>query len=324
MTLIEQAALRLKQLERAGVTIPADAPRRAAGADAPAPRAKARAQPPSIAPFPAPAPATIGQPMADRLSPSALRVEAPRRRNAIHPPIVLDLERLRAGGHLVPDQVRSEMAEQFRHVKRPLLKTARTLNATAGQRGGLIMVTSALPGEGKTFCSINLAMSMAMEVDTSVILIDADVVRPSMSARLGVTVKHPGLLDHLAGDGSNLSDLIIDTNVPKLRLMAAGGRSERSTELLASAAMDRLLTELSEEYADHVVIFDGPPLLLTTESVVLASKVGQVVVVVECAKTPTTAVQQAFAALKACPNVVSVLNKCEQDTDGRRYGYYYG
>ena len=312
MTLIEQAALRLKQLERAGVTIPADSPRGPAGSEAATPRAKAAAHA-----------RAIGLPQIDQLSQVVQRAEAPVRRSSIHPPIVLDLERLRAGGHLVPDQVRSEMAEQFRHLKRPLLKTARAQNSTAGQRGGLIMVTSALPGEGKTFCSINLAMSMAMEVDTSVILIDADVVRPSISARLGVTTKLRGLLDHLTDDRGDVSELIVETNIPKLRLMAAGERNERSTELLASATMDRLLTQLSVEYADHVVIFDGPPLLLTTESVVLASKVGQVIVVVECGKTPTAAVQQAFAALKGCPNVVSVLNKCDQGADGRRYGYYY-
>lgn len=323
MTIIEQAALRLKQLERAGVTIPADAPRAPPRPEVTAARAETERMP-TVATLPPQVPAAVGSPLIDRLSQVALRSEAQARRSSFHPPIALDLERLRTDGHLVPDQVRTEMAEQFRHLKRPLLKTARTQNATTGQRGGLIMVTSALPGEGKTFCSINLAMSMAMEVDSSVILIDADVVRPSICARLGITAKLRGILDHLIDDRVDLADLIVETNVPKLRLMAAGERNDRSTELLASAAMDRLLTQLSEEYADHVVIFDAPPLLLTSESVVLASKVGQVLVVVESGNTSISAVRQAFAALKGCPNVVAVLNKCDQSADGRRYGYYYG
>ena len=238
--------------------------------------------------------------------------------------VSFDLERLRAVGYLVPDQVRSEMAEQFRHLKRPLLKNARAKSQVLGLCASHIMITSALPGEGKTFSSINLAMSMAMEVDTAVLLIDADVVRPSVFNRLGINIKPPGLLDLLTHDDLPLHEALVSTNVPKLHLMGSGERNQRSTELLASTAMDRLLARLSREYPDHVVIFDAPPLLLTNESPVLATKVGQVVVVVEAMKTRRSVVQQAFAALKNCPVVHSVLNKCDEATEGRRYGYYYG
>jgi protein-tyrosine kinase len=238
--------------------------------------------------------------------------------------VSFDLERLRGVGYLVPDQVRSEMAEQFRHLKRPLLKNARAKTGSSGLCSSHIMITSALPGEGKTFSSINLAMSMAMEVDTAVLLIDADVVRPSVFNRLGINIKPPGLLDLLTRDDLPLHEALVSTNVPKLTLMASGERNQRSTELLASTAMDRLLARLAAEYPDHVVIFDAPPLLLTNESPVLATKVGQVVVVVEACKTRRTVIQQAFAALKNCPVVHSVLNKCDESTEGRRYGYYYG
>jgi protein-tyrosine kinase len=238
--------------------------------------------------------------------------------------VSFDLERLRGVGYLVPDQVRSEMAEQFRHLKRPLLKNARAKTGPAGLCASHIMITSALPGEGKTFSSINLAMSMAMEVDTAVLLIDADVVRPSVFNRLGINIKPPGLLDLLTRDDLPLHEALVSTNVPKLTLMASGERNQRSTELLASAAMEKLLARLAVEYPDHVVIFDAPPLLLTNESPVLATKVGQVVVVVEALKTRRTVIQQAFAALKNCPVVHSVLNKCDEATEGRRYGYYYG
>jgi protein-tyrosine kinase len=245
---------------------------------------------------------------------------APRARTQV----TLDLAGLREFGYLVPDQVRSEMAEQFRHLKRPLLKNARAGDTAIEQRGTLIMMTSAMPGEGKTFCSINLAMSMAMEVDTAVILVDADVVRPSVFARMGIDAKPPGLLDLLNRDDLELDDALVATNVPKLLLMASGDPNGRSTELLASASMDRILTKLATDYSDHIVIFDAPPVLLTTESTVLASKVGQVVMVVEAAKTARHTVEMAFAALRHCPIVLSVLNKCDEPSDAKRYGYYYG
>ncbi|MFN0185519.1 MAG: chromosome partitioning ATPase [Aquabacterium sp.] len=236
--------------------------------------------------------------------------------------IVIDLPALHDAGILVPGQVRSALAEQFRHLKRPLLRNARSNAEGPEHPGTLIQVTSALPGEGKTYCAINLAMSMAMEVDTGVILVDADVIRPSVFARLGVESTAPGLLDLLTRTDLALPDALISTNVPKLTLMGAGNPSLRSTELLASAAMDRLLRQLATEYADHVVIFDAPPLLLTSESVVLASKVGQVVMVVESGATRQDSVREAFVALRHCPVVLSVLNKCDEQTGKGRYGYY--
>jgi protein-tyrosine kinase len=277
---------------------------------------------PAATPASTPASAGVVMPQPPVLSPAADASLVQRAEPSTR--VSFDLERLRGVGYLVPDQVRSEMAEQFRHLKRPLLKNARAKTGPAGLCSSHIMITSALPGEGKTFSSINLAMSMAMEVDTAVLLIDADVVRPSVFNRLGINIKPPGLLDLLTRDDLPLHEALVSTNVPKLTLMASGERNQRSTELLASTAMDRLLARLAVEYPDHVVIFDAPPLLLTNESPVLATKVGQVVVVVEASKTRRTVIQQAFAALKNCPVVHSVLNKCDEATEGRRYGYYYG
>lgn len=328
MSIIEQATKRLEQLESAGVAVPWSAARLA--------RRTTHAFPPSLQEPGLTAPVHAGSSKRDVLVPSGLRdatpvpqglaesVQATVTRPELQASVMLDLQRLRDAGYLVPDQVRSEMAEQFRHLKRPLLKNARAEVGMQGHRGTLIMITSAIPGEGKTFCSVNLAMSMAMEIDTAVILVDADVVRPSVFDRLGIDAKPVGLLDLLNSEELKLEDALVATNVPKLSLMAAGERSERSTELLASAGMDRLLARLATAYADHVVIFDAPPLLLTTESAVLASKVGQVVVVVEASKTPRDSIRQAFAALRNCPVVMSVLNKGNDPSDGRRYGYYYG
>lgn len=326
MSIIEQATKRLEQLERAGVSVPWSSARGAKGTDptqaatlqdaarqAMAARSATPAGPSAVSDLRA---VREGQAGAGAGSIAPARTEPATK-------VTIDLEMLRAAGYLVPDQVRSEMAEQFRHLKRPLLKNARAGSDASAHRESLIMVTSALPGEGKTFCSINLAMSMAMEVDKAVVLVDADVIRPSVFTRLGIHAKTPGLLDLLGRDDVRLQDALVATNVPGLYLMGAGERNERSTELLASAPMDRLMSLLAAEYADHVVIFDAPPILLTTESPVLASKVGQVVVVVEASKTQRDAVQQAFAALSNCPVVMSVLNKCDEPSQGRRYGYYY-
>jgi len=183
-------------------------------------------------------------------------------------------------------------------------------------------VTSALPREGKTFCAINLALSMAMEVDTSVLLVDADVVRPAVLDRLGLPPTR-GLMDVLTDPSLDLADVMLRTNIPKLSLLPAGTRNERSTELLGSEAMERLLVDLSNRYADRVVIFDAPPLLLTSEAKVLAERLGQVVVVVEAGNTPRAAVNEAFAAVAQCANVVTVLNRCAEPVSDSRYGYYY-
>lgn len=319
MSIIEQATKRLEQLARAGITVPWSATRAVHASNAAERPGTGHPTQPNVAP---PVLPVAG------LTLPAYAVAGPDEQGRMRPkPAIeasLDLEALRAAGYLVPDQVRSNMAQQFRHLKRPLLKNARAKSDTPDHRGTLIMVTSALPGEGKTFCAINLAMSMAMEVDTAVLLVDADVVRPSVFDRVGIHAKPPGLLDLLTRDDLALHEALVATNIPKLSLMAAGAFNERSTELLASAAMDRLLARLAADYADHIVIFDTPPLLLTTESSVLASKVGQVVVIVEVSKTPRHTVQQAFAALRNCPVVLSVLNKFDEPSEHGHYGYYYG
>jgi protein-tyrosine kinase len=319
MSIIEQATKRLEELSRAGVSVPW------AAAGLAQSEVQARVE------------SNRGQPPMDSTPVAAMRrLEAdsvsvgrasPR---PLHTPdraesrvtVTLDLERLERSGHLVPTQTRSALAEEFRYIKRPLLKNARS-KESAANRLSLIMVTSALPGEGKTFCAINLAMSMAVEIDTSVLLVDADVVRPEVLQRLGIQAKK-GLLDVLTEPDLDLSDVVLKTNVPKLAILPAGTPNNMSTELLASEAMETLLVSLATRYPDRVVIFDAPPLLVTNEAKVLASRVGQVVLVVEASNTPRSAVAQAFAAVEECPIVMSVLNKSPEPAVPLGYGYYYG
>lgn len=242
-------------------------------------------------------------------------------RAARAPSVTLDLERLQRLGYLIPTRARSDMAEQFGQIKRPLLANARS-DVPAENRHSLIMVTSALPREGKTFCAINLAISMSFEIDTSVLLVDADVMRPEVLQRLGVPAQR-GLLDVLTDRRVSLSDVVLTTNVPKLSILPAGLPNNMSSELLACDAMEALLASLARTDPNRVVIFDAPPLLVTTEAKVLASRVGQVVLVVAASSTPRSAVAQAFGVVERCPIVLSVLNKSRKLAIPLGYGYYY-
>ncbi len=321
MSLIEQAAKRLEELKRAGIEVPVAAPpvppaHSAAESIAPEVSAEISKSEESVA-----AVSPLSEPGVRPSRPGSARAPSSSSRRSRE--VSLDLVRLERDGYLVPATARSPLAEQMRIIKRPLLANARGEGAHVVPRANLIQVVSAMPGEGKTFFSMNLAMSIAMEVDHSVLLIDADVLRPTVLARCGVE-QSLGLLDVLSTrDKLDLADVMLRTNVDKLSLLPAGTASSNSTELLASAAMERLLDELAHKYADRIIVFDAPPVIPTTESRVLASRVGQVVMVVEANKTTHSQVSQAYAALEECPVVMTVLNKTTGSGNGESYGYYY-
>ncbi len=256
--------------------------------------------------------------------------------------VELDLMSLAEQGYLVPGAARSVLVDEFRGIKQPLLKNARAQAqaqagmAQVGTQGGaqtppqgtpthhanLIMVTSALAGEGKTFCAVNLALSIASEVDASVLLVDADVLRPSVMSRLGVQGHHKGLLDLLSDTTLELPELILKTNIPKLSVLPAGAPTSHSTELLASDALRELLHEIATRYPERIVIFDSPPLLSTTESRVLAARMGRIIMVVNAEHTQTLDLAQAYTALEHCAVVLSVLNRSNTDSEHRHYGSY--
>lgn len=317
MNTIEQATKRIEQLRRAGIEVPWGA----AGVEqAPTSQAAAPAAPASPTDDTPPAEAPSSASVAPVETPAQPSSPANKRRSKA---VELNLTRLAQNGYLVPGRERSQIEEEFRIIKRPLLKNAMGEGAAPVERANLIMVTSALPGEGKTYTSINLAISLAMELDHKVLLVDADVVRPSVLDRLGLQPTK-GLLDILTNADIDMSDVMLKTNIPKLTLLPAGiGSGEaNTTELLASGAMEKLLDELAQKYHDRIVVFDAPPLLPSTESRVLATHLGQIVLVVEADRTPKTSVTQAFAALESCPVVMSVLNKCRSKKANTAYGYY--
>lgn len=258
-----------------------------------------------------------------RAEPAAPAPEAsPRQSDQVD----LDLEALSAAGFATPLNEQSLMAEEFRIIKRPLLERASQAKSGEHDNGNLIIVTSALPGEGKTFNAINLAFSIAMEVDRTVLLVDADVAKSGASRILGMAGRK-GLSDYLHGTERDLSKLIVRTNVESLSVLPSGPGHGRITELLASAEMRRLVQELSSRYPDRVVLFDSSPLLATSGSAVLAGLMGQVILVVEAVRTPQSAVREALRRLGPVPNVGAVFNKQRRlglGSYGYGYGGYYG
>jgi receptor protein-tyrosine kinase len=190
------------------------------------------------------------------------------------------------------------------------------------------MVTSALQGEGKTFTSINLALSIAMERDKTVLFVDADTSNATAGTLLGINNNQPGLVDILEDQETGISDVMLSTNLPNLRLISAGRVHDNANELLASDSMNRIVSELSNRFSDRIIIVDAPPLLQTTEASVLANLMGQIVVVVEAEKTSQEAVSDALQHIGSDKIVSMLLNKNKKrhmrKYGGYGYGYGYG
>jgi receptor protein-tyrosine kinase len=194
------------------------------------------------------------------------------------------------------------------------------VSAHTSPNSNLVLVTSSLQGEGKTFTAANLAISIAMEFDNTVLLVDGDVAHPALPDLLG-TPKAPGLLDLLTRDDLDIGDAVRQTNIEGLSILPAGTRNRRATELLASEKMALLLGELASRVPDRIIIFDSPPLLATTEARVLSTHMGQIVMVVAADATSQHAVRQALATIENCEVVLMLLNKSAKTDVGTYYGY---
>jgi len=237
--------------------------------------------------------------------------------------VELDLAHMRDSGMVTAAGGRTMLVEDFRIIKRPLIKRAFEQRGPGDKPGNLIMITSSLPGEGKTYCAINLAMSIAMELDHTVLLVDADVARPSVLRVLGLPAQR-GLMDILLDDKTDLADVMLRTNVDTLSILPAGTSSPRATELLASQTMSSFVAEIANRYPDRIVIFDSPPLLLTSEAHVLASLMGQIVLVVESETTTQHAVKESLRQLEGCSNVNLIYNKTREFPGVEEtYDYHY-
>jgi len=238
----------------------------------------------------------------------------------------VDVTALTAAGFATPNNVNVEIAADLRRIKRPLLMTIKK-SAALGHNGlppNLVLITSALPGEGKTFVSINLAMSMAAELDRTVLLVDADVAKNDIARVLGVNYEM-GLTDLLQRGNVPTEDAVLQTNIDSLSFLPSGRMLANVDELFASDRMLELMRELASRDPNRIVIVDGPPMQAGTEASVLARMVGHVVVLVEADATPQSAVADAMHQLKGCHSVSMVLNKARRRaSDSITYGYGYG
>lgn len=234
--------------------------------------------------------------------------------------VTIDLARLKGEGCVTPEGERSRVAEEYRIIKRPLLENAFGRTALLVKQGNLVMVTSSLPGEGKTYTSVNLAMSIAMEMDKTVLLVDADVGRARIHKMLNIPMG-PGLIDLMVDDSLDVADVMLRTNIPKLRIIPMGKYHPHANELLASGDMQRLMHEMATRYEDRMIIFDAPPLLVTSEAVVLSNLVGQIVFVVEAERSLQHSVKDALSLLDASKPIGLILNKTRHQGGDYYYGY---
>ncbi|MBC3765751.1 XrtA-associated tyrosine autokinase [Neptunicella marina] len=221
------------------------------------------------------------------------------------------------------NSIKSLIGEEFRAIKRKVLNTAfgplsKTLN-----NSNIIMVSSANPHEGKTFTAVNLALSIALEQDKTVLLVDADVLRPNVMRTLGVSYEN-GLMEYLLGEVSDISEVMYHTNIDKLRIIPAGKSHHLSTEMLASEKMLETVNEFATRYSDRVVIFDSPPLLGINETAIMTNLAGQAVVVIEEGKTKLADLTNAIEQLNPEMAKGFVVNKSSKGNFGHGYGYNYG
>ncbi len=238
--------------------------------------------------------------------------------------LTLNLAKLEEIGFVTSTDRRRLINEEFREIKRKLLNSAFGPLSSTLKNPNIIMVTSARPSEGKTFTSINLALSIAAEKDKKVLLVEADVLKPNVLRTLNIKPAL-GLMDYLQGD-TPLSDYIYETNVENLRIIPAGSSHHLSTELLASNVMKETVNEFSNRYPDRIVIFDTPPILGINESAILASFAGQAVVIVEEGRSKLTDINSSMERLSDELAIGFVINKTVNisRSDGYygKYGYY--
>ncbi|MFM9851795.1 MAG: AAA family ATPase [Sphingomonadaceae bacterium] len=240
------------------------------------------------------------------------------------PIVPIDLDMLREAGVIVPGAAPSALSEEFRLVKRQLLLSAFGGRKTdAIDKGQLILICSAQPNEGKTFCSVNLALSMSTETDIEVLLVDADVAKPEVLSTLGLPGSR-GLMDALADPLLNVEDLIIRTSVPRLSVLPAGTQTNNDNELLASDRTAVIINSLIANNPRRVVLFDSAPALAASPASVIALNVGQVLLVVRADQTTESELRDALTLLDACPHVQLLLNAVTFTGTNRKFGSYYG
>jgi len=240
------------------------------------------------------------------------------------PLLTLNYHRLQAAGFITPSSPRSSNTEEFRVIKRQLLKTAfnedRSRRTT---RSNVLMVTSSIPGEGKTFISMNLAMSLSMERDLHLLLVDTDTHRHGLSTLVGADQQdNVGLVDLMLNPKLEIRDILLRTNLPNLSFIPSGRPHPQGVELLSSQEMVAVMDELAQRYPDRLIIIDTPPLLACTDGVALSSLVGHAIIVVSKDVTAKRQLNQTLEMLEGCENISCIMN---MDNSHQRFSdYAYG
>jgi protein-tyrosine kinase len=240
-----------------------------------------------------------------------------------HRQVAIDRDLLSENGLLVPGAPIGVLAEEFRLAKRQLLLTARRLAATDPAKARTMLVCSPKPSDGKTYCAVNLAISMAAERDVRMLLVDADFAKPNVMKRLGIE-DGPGLLDALGDPSIDVESCVVGTDIPNLSLLPAGAGSTSDTELIASDRTPALIARLLAADPQRIVIFDSPPALAASPASVLALHVGQVMLVVRADRTIESDIRDAVHRLEGCENIQLLLNSVSFAPGGARFGSYYG
>jgi exopolysaccharide/PEP-CTERM locus tyrosine autokinase len=250
--------------------------------------------------------------------------EAPQNRPATSSRYgTVDREGLLEDGYILPDAPVSALAEEFRIIKRQLLINVSGRGGIAEDKRQTILVCSAQPDEGKTFCALNLALSLAGERDVEALLVDGDFAKPEILSILGLE-SGPGLIDAIADPTADPNDFVIRTDIGGLSVLPAGRQANNVTELLASARTREVLDALTRGHPRRVVIFDSPPALMASPASVLAAKIGQVVLVVRADQTTEADLKEAVSLLSGCDHLSLMLNGTGFAATGRRFGSYYG
>ncbi len=249
-----------------------------------------------------------------------LRSERERETPSIAP---IDKLRLRDEGFIVPEAPIGALAEEFRLVKRQLLLRSDTEGRVPSAKDRMILVCSAQPNEGKTFCAVNLALSLASERDNEVLLVDADVAKPEVLSTLGIAGS-AGLIDAIADPRADVERFIIATDIPKLSVLPAGKATHDDTELLSSARAAQVIASLATSNPRRIVILDSAPALAASPAAVLAHRVGRILMIVRADRTTESNLRDAIALLDGCPDIALLLNGSSFFGTNRTYGSYYG
>ena len=241
--------------------------------------------------------------------------------NTEHP---IDRDCLARHGLIQPEGQVTALLEEFRIVKRHVLQSVRKARETgSGQLAQRVLVCSPLPDEGKSYCAANLAIALAAEKDSEVLLVDADFAKPSILRMLGLP-KGPGFMDVLARDDLQVEDCVLATDIAGLHVLPAGNHTTSDSEYLASDRTAQVLDRLTRAAPGRIVIFDSPPALAASPAAELANHVGQAIVVARADRTGQTALEDALTLLSACPDLKLLLNAAHFSPSGRRFGAYYG